>query len=229
MNSSHSLSCSSSSSSSQPAKEKSYSSEPRSYDSNKMLLTLQKKIANNDTLRLIIALSLRLKRLMTEFGDGVDTVSENDMEIESSITSSSSTFPSIFAGKKIPKISIDDYLGRLVYFINKDYQQDDCRIDSVGSRCLIIASIILERFLILNRSTFNFNIKTIHRTFLAAYLVALKTNEDVQLAGDFHARAGGLPKAEMNLLVLEFCKLSNYNFVVEYDTYVQHFRLLLGV
>ncbi len=197
---------------------------------------LQKKIGDKETVYLIIAVTNRLRRLMAtsscdENGGGnsnsfSSSLSQNEMEIESS---TSSQGHNIYTGKKMPKISIEDYLGRLVYFINKDYQQEDCKLESVGARALIIATIILERFLILNRSIFIFEERTVHRTFFAAFLIALKMNEDEQLAGDLHARAGGLPKPEMNLLVLEFCKMSNYNFIVQQEVCVQQCKSLMGI
>lgn len=209
---------------------------------NGVVPALQKKIGNKETVHLIIAVASWLKRLMAQSSPDSSNISSNvvingfssshqnedEMEIESS-SSSSSQGHNIFTGKKMPKISIEDYLGRLIYFINKDYQQEDCRFESVGSRTLIIATIILERFLILNRSIFTLEARTVHRTFFAAYLIALKMNEDEQLAGDLHARAGGLPKMEMNLLVLEFCKMSNYNFIVQQEVCVQQFKSLMGI
>lgn len=67
---------------------------------------------------------------------------------------------------------------------------------------------------------------TVHRLFLSALLLAIKSSDDEYYANSFYASIGGLSNRECNDLELLFCKLLNFGLFVrnnDFNSYLQLF------
>ena len=113
-----------------------------------------------------------------------------------------------FANKNIPTISIKDYLLRL----NKH--------SKVNESTIIIILIYIDR--ICNMNHFILTYYNIHKLILAAFILAIKYNEDSFYKMNHYSKVGGVSLSELNNLVSEYLLLMKYNLFVDtklYDKY----------
>ena len=120
----------------------------------------------------------------------------------------------IFTSKKIPSISIGDYLNRL-------YKYTKC-----DASTLIISLIYIER--LLNKSKIILNETNIHRIVVASVLVSIKVNEDQKAKKKFYAIIAGMDKFELNILEREFIYEINFDLFVLPNEYF-HYKTELNV
>ncbi|EGR32235.1 n-terminal domain protein [Ichthyophthirius multifiliis] len=123
-------------------------------------------------------------------------------------------FPSIFHNKKLPTISIRDYLLR----IN--------RICHCSQECFILSIIYIDK-IIQRQKEFVVNSFCIHRLLLASIMVAAKFFDDKYYNNSYYAKAGGVSSVEINYYERSFLQLINFNlFVKEYQFYNYRQKLL---
>ena len=109
-----------------------------------------------------------------------------------------------FESKKIPDLSINDYLKRIIKYTN-------CEINS-----LIFSLIYLDRICLKNIDLSPFNI---HKFLFATILLAIKTNEDNIYRNSYYSQIAGVTLKELNLMEYNLCIILNYNFFVNEKTF----------
>ena len=118
-----------------------------------------------------------------------------------------------FSCKKIPKISIEDYIIRMQKYLNFDQST------------LMLSLIYLDRFCEIN--SFILKLNNFHRLFLISLIIAIKYNEDIHYENTFFAKIGGIPLEELNSIESMFLKYINFSLYVNdilYDIYVKKFN-----
>ena len=120
---------------------------------------------------------------------------------------------SCFLGTAVPPISILDYIERLVKYVNQWAEDEPCA-SSTGVRCCLMAVEYLER------TKVRLAPRSVHRYFLAAVLMAIKTTEDFAISNKFWGDVGGCKVEDVNRMEVAFCKLLEWNFEVSSEAFV---------
>ena len=116
----------------------------------------------------------------------------------------------IFYFNSIPEISIDDYINRI-------YKYTKMNISS-----LIMSIIYIDRFCETNGYILSLN--NVHRILLAACLLSLKFNEDVNIDAQYYANIAGVPINDLNNLECYLYVKLKFSLFVEYDFYQKYFE-----
>ena len=117
-----------------------------------------------------------------------------------------------FLSKKVPAITIKNYLERLI------------RYTKIESTTLVLILIFIDRVCDINKIRLNYF--NIHKLIIASMLVSIKYNEDDYFSNEFYAKVGGIRMTEMNKLEYEFLSLIEFNLFVneevfnKYNTYL---------
>jgi hypothetical protein len=122
-----------------------------------------------------------------------------------------------FVGSRIPAISFVKYVERLVHNINR-WAHEKPGMDSVGVQSGVFAIEYLER------SCAEITPRSIHRFFLAAFLVGIKYSFDYYLSNTYWAGVGGIRLEELNNLEMDFCCQLNWDFAVSAESFELQFR-----
>ena len=121
----------------------------------------------------------------------------------------------LFLSRKPPKISIINYLERIL------------RYSKIEESTLIIMLIYIDRLCDFNDLILNkYNI---HRIMMTSVLIAIKYNEDDYYSNKYYAKVGGIPLTEINTLEIEFMKLVKYSLFVNeslFNTYNNYLKNL---
>lgn len=110
-----------------------------------------------------------------------------------------------FYAKKIPSMSMEDYLNRIVKY------------SELQDSTLIISTLYIIKACDRNNYILNFN--NIHRILLTSVIVAIKYNEDDFYKNTQYSKIGGIPLNELNKLEYEFCSLLDFNLHIDLETY----------
>jgi len=127
----------------------------------------------------------------------------------------------MFIGEQIPAISFSKYVERLVKFTNRWAEEPD-GADSLGIRCAVIAVLLLERVNVV------LTCKAIHRYFMSAYLIAIKSIYDYYISNAFWGDVAGCPVHQVNRMELEFCNELKWNIVVSEDLHEIRLNLFIA-
>jgi hypothetical protein len=119
---------------------------------------------------------------------------------------------SIFYTKSLPIISLEDYIYRLVHYINPE----------VTSFCLSL--VYLDRFCHLTGLSPCKEI--IYRLYLICLIIAIKYNEDSCLSNKAYSNIGGISISDLNMLEKMFLKLIKYNLYVEEGLFEEYWSVL---
>ena len=117
-----------------------------------------------------------------------------------------------FLSKKVPAITIKNYLERLIKYTK------------IESTTLVLILIFIDRVCDINKIRLNYF--NIHKLIIASMLVSIKYNEDDYFSNEFYAKVGGIRMIEMNKLEYEFLCLIEFNLFVneevfnKYNTYL---------
>lgn len=117
-----------------------------------------------------------------------------------------------FFSKKIPSISILDYLKRL------------SKYNKMNNSTLIMMLIYIDRFCEKNKIKINFFI--IHKLILASLVSAIKFNEDEYYSMDYYSKSGGVSKKEIIYLEYKFMTLIDFKFFVHNDLFEKYKKYL---
>lgn len=128
-----------------------------------------------------------------------------------------------FSGRKEPKININDYLFRLVRYLDKWFY-DKPGMKSVGFRSLLMSLVYLDRF-----STkipgFGMSTLNVHRLFAVSMLLGAKFSEDYIIANNYWAEVAGISVDELNELESKFCTYMGFSlFVSDEEVYQQYLK-----
>ena len=110
-----------------------------------------------------------------------------------------------FLTKKIPSISIYDFLERLVKY------------SKIEKSTLILILIYIDKFCDMNNENLTFY--NIHKLILSSLVIAAKYNEDKYLSNEFYAKIGGITKKEIDILEYQFLTLINFSLYINDEIY----------
>ena len=116
----------------------------------------------------------------------------------------------LFYLNHFPKISIEDYIKRIYTYTKMNIST------------LIIAVIYIDRFCETNGYILSLN--NIHRILLAACLLSIKFNEDVNLGTQYYANVAGVPVNDLNNLECFLYVKLKFSLFVNYDFYQKYFE-----
>mmetsp|Transcript_383 Transcript_383/g.455 ORF Transcript_383/g.455 Transcript_383/m.455 type:complete len:253 (-) Transcript_383:106-864(-) len=120
-----------------------------------------------------------------------------------------------FDRNKLPNISLNDYLYRLVRYLDKWFKEEPS-VNSVGMRSLFLALVYIDQVQKIVPD-FQLNEYNVHRLFLVSMLVAAKFTEDKPISNQFWAKVGGIDMKQVNSLESSFCSISEYKLYVSDD------------
>ena len=120
-----------------------------------------------------------------------------------------------FLSKKIPSISIEKYLVRLVSHSKMEIST------------LILILIYIDK--ICKNNKFRLNFFNIHKFIVTSMLVSIKYNEDDFFSNSFYAKVGGVSIRELNHLEYEFLSLIDFDLYVDDDLYSKYSNYILSV
>ena len=126
-------------------------------------------------------------------------------------------FMKFFLSKKIPSISIQNFLERLTKY------------SKMENNTLILILIYIDRFCDINKVRLNYF--NIHKLIIASMLIAIKYNEDDYYNNTFYAKIGGVKKSEIDVLEYQFLILIDFKLYVseelfeKYSDYIQNTNL----
>ena len=122
-----------------------------------------------------------------------------------------------FLSKKIPSISIKQYLERLLSHTKMEIST------------LILILIYIDK--ICRNNNFRLNYFNIHKLIITSMLVSIKYNEDDYFSNKFYAKVGGVSKNEIDTLEYAFLILIDFKLYVseelfqKYSDYIQNTNL----
>ena len=114
-----------------------------------------------------------------------------------------------FISKKIPQISIEDFMKRLLKY------------SKMESSTLILILIYIDRVCFFGK--FQLNYYNIHKLILASMVVSIKYNEDDYFSNKFYAKVGGVTKEELDKLENEFLFLIDFSLFVDEDLFSKYY------
>ena len=120
-----------------------------------------------------------------------------------------------FISKKIPSISIEKYLERLISHTKMEIST------------LILILIYIDK--ICKNNKFRLNYFNIHKLIVTSMLVSIKYNEDDYFSNSFYAKVGGVSITELNHLEYEFLSLIDFDLYVDDDLYSKYSNYILSV
>jgi Cyclin len=120
-----------------------------------------------------------------------------------------------FHSRSSPGISIKDYLVRIIKF---------CTLE----KSIVLSMIYFIDLLCTTYATFNINSLTVHRFMITAAMVASKGLCDSFCTNSHYARVGGLSKAEINLLEVEFLTRVDYRIVPTLELLDQYYDRMVS-
>lgn len=122
-----------------------------------------------------------------------------------------------FDGEKIPEIGLNDYLYRLVRYMDGWFKVKPSS-SSVGIRTLIMSVIYIQRVRTMVPD-FCLNDYNVHRLFMVSMLIAAKFSEDKPVSNAYWAKVGGVKLAKLNHIESTFCTLTEFNLNVSDEDY----------
>jgi hypothetical protein len=117
-----------------------------------------------------------------------------------------------FISRKIPKISIKDFIDRLLKY-SKTFHE-----------IAVIIFIYIDK--ICNKHKINLNYYNIHKLIFAAFIVAIKFHEDENYSMSYYAKLGGISTKEAIKLEYEFISLIDFKLFVEQKVYDKYYSYL---
>jgi len=120
-----------------------------------------------------------------------------------------------FTNKNIPSISIKDYLLRL------------SKHAKINESTIILILIYIDR--ICNMNHFILTYYNIHKMILAAFILAIKYNEDCYYSMNYYSKIGGITLSELNYLESEYLILIEYNLFIQAKLYDKYYNDLMSL
>ena len=120
-----------------------------------------------------------------------------------------------FTCENIPSISIKDYFLRL------------SKHAKVNESTIILIVIYIDR--ICNMNHFILTYYNIHKLILAAFILAIKYNEDNYYSMVYYSKIGGVPVAELNKLEFEYLILIGFRLFVHTQLFEKYYNDLMSL
>ncbi|KAK5584004.1 hypothetical protein RB653_005611 [Dictyostelium firmibasis] len=113
---------------------------------------------------------------------------------------------------EVPKISITEYLTRLVKF------------SPCSKECFIMIIVYIDR--IISKTNFIINSFNIHRLLITAIMVASKYIDDIFYNNEYYSHIGGVNREELNRLEISFLNLLQFDLSCPLPDYLDYFSKL---
>ena len=120
-----------------------------------------------------------------------------------------------FTCENIPSISIKDYFLRL------------SKHAKVNESTIILILIYIDR--ICNMNHFILTYYNIHKLILAAFILAIKYNEDNYYSMVYYSKIGGVPVSELNKLEFEYLILIGFRLFVHTQLFEKYYNDLMSL
>ena len=130
---------------------------------------------------------------------------KSNMESEKNLLNS-------FISRKIPKISIKDFIDRLLKY-SKTFHE-----------IAVIIFIYIDK--ICNKHKINLNYYNIHKLIFGAFISAVKFYEDHLYSMKYYAKLGGISLKEALVLEYEFMSLIDFKLFVNQEVYDKYYNYL---
>jgi hypothetical protein len=121
----------------------------------------------------------------------------------------------LFVGKKLPPITLTNYIDRIIKLVNRYTNDDDGDDDTIGIQCTIFAMEYIER------ANLKLSDLSTHRYFAIACLLGIKHNYDYYISNGYWAIVSGVPLQEINKMEVSLCKLLNWKLGISAEIYEQ--------
>ena len=118
-----------------------------------------------------------------------------------------------FYSKRIPVMSLEDYLKRIVKYANVEISTLICSVMYIDKMC--------------EKNNYILCFNNIHRLLLTAVVISSKFNEDSHYNNRYYAKIGGITIDEMNDLELLMCSYLDFKIFIlpeNYEKYDKFFR-----
>ena len=116
----------------------------------------------------------------------------------------------LFYLSRFPSISIEDYINRI-------FNSTKMNIST-----LIISIIYIDRFCESNGYVLSLN--NIHRILLAACLLSIKFNEDINISEHYYSNIAGVPINDLNNLEFYLYVKLKFSLFVDFEYYQKYFE-----
>jgi hypothetical protein len=116
----------------------------------------------------------------------------------------------LFYLSRLPPISIEDYIKRIFNYTKMNLSS------------LILSIIYIDRFCESNGYILSLN--NIHRILLAACLLSIKFNEDININTKYYANVAGVSVTDLNNLEYYFYVKLKFSLYIDYDFYQKYFE-----
>ena len=120
-----------------------------------------------------------------------------------------------FISKKIPSISINDYIERLFKY------------SKVSEEIFICVLIYIDK--VCGNRKINLNYNNIHKLILASFIASIKFNEDNYYSLNYYAKLGGVSKKEIISLEYEFLSLIDFKLFIDEQLFDKYRQNLLNI
>jgi hypothetical protein len=120
-----------------------------------------------------------------------------------------------FLSKKIPSISIKQYLERLLSHTKMEIST------------LILILIYIDK--ICRNNNFRLNYFNIHKLIITSMLVSIKYNEDEYFSNKFYAKVGGISVKDLDFLEYVFLTLIDFQLFVDEELYNKYSNYILSI
>ena len=130
-----------------------------------------------------------------------------------------------------PKISIDDYVRRIIHYFSQVAQTLKANGDSdvhgdMPVRYAVATLIYLDR--IRARSGLQLTPLNVHRFILVGVLLAAKVLDDVQPGLNWFAQLGGITAEELAMLEVAFLEAIDYKVNIDPNLFARRYQRILG-
>ena len=121
----------------------------------------------------------------------------------------------ILFSKRIPMLTIEDYLKRLIKYSKMEYST------------IIIMFIYLDRIFL--KEKFILCLNNVYRIILACMVLSIKYNEDVKFKNTYYCKMGGITLADMNAIEENvYCRL-NFELFISKEEFLYYYNKLINL
>ena len=111
----------------------------------------------------------------------------------------------VFYSKKIPNLSIEDFLKRIIKYTN------------IEKATLISSFIYINKFI--NNEKYIVGLNNIFRLIIASCTISIKFHEDSNFTNSYCGKIGGLSLKEINLIEYNFYSKINFEMFIDENIY----------
>lgn len=119
-----------------------------------------------------------------------------------------------FSGIVEPEISLEDFLLRLVFYLDEWYNDPDATEKKPSGVNSLIISIVYQARMKARLKTFALTPYNVHRVFAVTMLLAAKFSEDEVITNKYWSEVSLISLEELNKIEGAFCSALNFNLYV---------------